>query len=63
MDNKFHEAKLNYMNTRNRVLLAENEELQEKLTEEKNFSKLMIFFNVATILIGALLVMGVYLHG
>lgn len=51
------------MNTRNRVLLAENEELQKKLTEEKNFSKLMIFFNVATILIGALLVMGVYLHG
>jgi hypothetical protein len=63
MNEKFYEAKLNYMNTRNRVLLAENEELQEKLTEEKNFSKLMIFFNVATILIGALLVMGVYLHG
>jgi len=63
MNEKFYEAKINYMNTRNRVLLAENEELQEKLTEEKNFSKLMIFFNVATILIGALLVMGVYLHG
>lgn len=63
MNEKFYEAKINYMNTRNRVLLAENEELQKKLTEEKNFSKLMIFFNVATILIGALLVMGVYLHG
>lgn len=63
MNEKFYEAKINYMNTRNRVLLAENEELQEKLTEEKNFSKLMIFFNVATILIGALLVMGVHLHG
>jgi CHASE3 domain sensor protein len=60
---KFYEAKINYMNKRNRTLLAENEKLEQELAESKQYSNLLTFFLVIVALLSGLSLMAVLLNG
>ncbi|MEN2765758.1 hypothetical protein [Ornithinibacillus xuwenensis] len=61
MDN--FKAKYNYQLQINEGLKNQIQNKDLELAEEKQFSKLLIFFNVVTIVVGIFLVGSVIMHG